>query len=56
MEQLKCYAVIKWTIEDLQASKPEWSEKQCAEWWKHNERWFKETLIQLGNEILSDIN
>lgn len=50
------FAVVKWTIEDIQAVHPEWTESKCVEWWRQNERWFKETLIQLGNEILSDIN
>lgn len=48
------YAVIKWSIEDIQAICPDWDEEKCAKWWQENERFFKETLTQYGNEILSN--
>ena len=48
------YAVIKWSIEDIQAIRPDWDAEKCAAWWAENERAFQETLTQYGNEILSN--
>lgn len=52
----KHYAVVKWSPEDVQARKPDWSLKRCEDWIAKNERGIKEALTQAGNELLDDMN
>ena len=49
------YAHTKWSWEDVAGIKPEWSEDRCREWWKQNEKWFRDIMTQYGNEVLSDV-
>jgi hypothetical protein len=46
------YAEIRWSWEDVQEAHPEWSEAECRQWWENNEKWFRDVLIEHGNEIL----
>lgn len=48
------FATIRWTIEDVQNLRPEWTEEQARAWWIENERFFRETLTEYGNEILAN--
>lgn len=48
----KFYAVIRWTIEDIQAIRPDWTTEDCRAWWEAHEKAFAEILIQHGNECL----
>lgn len=52
----KQYAVVRWSPEDVQARKPDWSLKQCEDWLAKNERGIKESLTQVGNELLDGMN
>ena len=47
------FAVVRWMTEDVQAIRPDWTEKQCFDWWKNHERRFADTLTEYGNEMLS---
>lgn len=49
------FANIEWRIEDIQSVHPDWSSEECLCWWQANEKWFKDTLTQYGNEILSNM-
>ena len=49
----KYFAIIRWSVEDVQAMRPDWTEKQCVDWGKEHERAFSELLTQYGNECLS---
>lgn len=51
----KHYAEIKWSWEDVHAVRPEWSEERCRSWWIGNQKWFREVLVEHGNEMLSDM-
>lgn len=46
------YAATRWMIEDVQAIRPEWTEKQCHDWWKAHEKAFSDILTEYGNECL----
>lgn len=54
------YAEMCWTIDDVISAAAEdgvtLTPLQAAAWWKENERFFRESLIQQGNEILSSVN
>ena len=54
------YAEIRWTIDDITAAAAEdgviLSPEQAAAWWEENERFFRESLTQQGNEVLSSVN
>lgn len=47
------FAVIRWTVEDIQALKPDWSEEECTTWWKKHEKAFSDILTEYGNECLT---
>lgn len=51
----KYYAVVRWMIEDIQEQRPEWTEKQCREWWEKNEKAFADLLTEYGNECLTQM-
>lgn len=46
------FAVICWTVEDIQVLKPDWSEEECTTWWKKHEKAFSDILTEYGNECL----
>ena len=49
------YAIIKWSIEDVQAFRPDWDDAACVKWWKEHEKSFRDVLTEHGNEMLSCI-
>jgi hypothetical protein len=32
------------------------TQQQAEQWWKKNENWFKNVLVEYGNEVLADAN
>jgi hypothetical protein len=30
--------------------------QQAEQWWKKNENWFKNALVEYGNEVLENVN
>ena len=51
----KYFAVTRWMIDDIKAIKPEWTEKQCEQWWIDHGKAFSDLLTQYGNECLQDM-
>lgn len=49
---MEVFAGIVWRVEDVQAFRPEWSDEKCRKWLMQNERWFRDQLIEYGNEML----
>lgn len=47
------YAGIIWQAEDLQAQHPDWTIEECHKWMQQNQKWFRDALIEYGNEMLS---
>ena len=54
------FAETRWCIDDvIDAVKKkgiEMTPQQAEQWWKKNEKWFKDTLTEYGNEILFNAN
>ncbi len=54
------YGVVRWSTEDVIAAAAEngvkLTEEQADEWWKKNERSFKERMVELGNETLASMD
>lgn len=52
------FAESRWTVEDaIDAAKEngiELTPKQAEEWWKKNEKYFRESLIAIGSQMLAD--
>lgn len=46
------YAVTRWSLEDVLAYRPEWTEEQAREWWQQHERAFHEMMVSEGMERL----
>lgn len=56
--QNEWYAETQWSVEDVIEAAEEQNlqitEEQAKKWWAANERSFRDTLVQTGNEILSN--
>ena len=54
------FAETRWCIDDvIDAAKKKGivlTSQQAESWWKKNEKWFKDTLTEYGNEILFNAN
>lgn len=54
------FAETRWCIDDvIDAAKKKGivlTPQQAESWWKKNEKWFKDTLTEYGNEILFNAN
>ena len=44
--------IIKWSAEDVQQLKPEWSLEKCQSWLDGNNRHLADRLIETGWEVL----
>lgn len=53
----KWYGITRWSAEDVIAAAEEngmkMTKEQAAAWWEENERYFKNRMVELGNEVLS---
>ena len=49
------FATVTWSLADIEALRPDWSELQCAEFLKANERRVVDLLIPRGWEILEEL-
>ena len=47
------FAGVDWLIEDVQQLRPEWSDEECADWWRKHEKSFAGRLMEYGNELLA---
>lgn len=58
MDRTRWFAIVRWCADDVIAVAKErgihLTEEQATEWLKRNGRWFREMLVEHGNEILSD--
>lgn len=54
------HAITRWCADDvIEAAKAngiEMTPQQAELWWKKNENWFKNALVEYGNEVLADAN
>lgn len=54
------FAVTRWATEDVRAVAAEhgmtMTEEQATNWWKRNEKRFRDLLTEAGNEILSNMD
>lgn len=54
------YAETRWCIDDvIDAAKRKGivlNPQQAEQWWQKNEKWFKDTLTEYGNEILFNVD
>ncbi len=59
-EEQSWYAITRWCSDDvIEAAKAngiEMTPQQAEQWWQKNEKWFKDTLTEYGNEILFNAN
>lgn len=46
------YAVTRWSLEDVQNYRPDWTEEQARAWWQQHERAFHEMMVAEGMERL----
>lgn len=46
------FADIVWSVEDIQALRPDWTEERCRRWIAENEKAFRDVLTHYGNECL----
>lgn len=44
----KSYAVVSWSIEDVQEKRPKWSKQRCADWLAENAKHIQEAMISAG--------
>jgi hypothetical protein len=47
-------AVVKWTAEDIQTLRPEWSEQRCIEFLGINEDTIQSAMIERGWDVIDD--
>ena len=54
------YADVRWMTDDViaasEAGGVDLTEEEADEWWRKNESWFSNRLVELGNEMLYDID
>lgn len=59
-EAQKWFATTRWSLEDVIAAAEErgvtLTEEQAVEWWRRNERRFKDLLVEQGNAILAEMD
>ena len=52
------FAETRWCIDDVigivKDNGIEMTPQQAEQWWKKNENWFKNALVEYGNEVLED--
>lgn len=52
------FAETRWCIDDIigiaKDNGIEMTPQQAEQWWKKNENWFKNALVEYGNEVLED--
>lgn len=58
--ELTYYADVRWMTDDViaasEAGGVDLTEEEADEWWRKNESWFSNRLVELGNEMLYDID
>lgn len=56
-EQVRWFGIVRWCAEDVISAAEmngiTLTKAQAEKWLKKNERWFQETLIEYGNEVLA---
>lgn len=54
------FAETRWSTDDIigiaKDNGIEMTPQQAEQWWKKNENWFKNALVEYGNEVLADAN
>lgn len=54
------FAETRWCTDDIigiaKDNGIEMTPQQAEQWWKKNENWFKNALVEYGNEVLADAN
>ena len=54
------FAETRWCTDDIigiaKDNGIEMTQQQAEQWWKKNENWFKNVLVEYGNEVLADVN
>lgn len=54
------FAETRWCTDDIigiaKDNGIEMTQQQAEQWWKKNENWFKNVLVEYGNEVLADAN
>lgn len=52
------FAETRWCTDDIigiaKGNGIEMTPQQAEQWWKNNENWFKNALVEYGNEVLED--
>lgn len=51
----KKYAIVSWTVEDVQTLRPDWSDQKCEEWLYANQRYIQDRLVELGWQVIEDL-
>lgn len=55
----KWYGIVRWTPEDVITAAEECGIEMTIEeaenWWVKNEQYFKNSMVELGNEVLADM-
>ena len=46
------YAEVAWTVEDIQALRPEMTDEQAAEWLEFNQKHIQNRLVELGWDVI----
>lgn len=42
------YAVIRWSPEDVQELRPDWTLQQCEEWLAENAKYIEDATVEAG--------
>ena len=54
------FAETRWCIDDIigiaKDNGIEMTPQQAEQWWKKNENWFRNALVEYGNEVLENVN
>ena len=54
------FAETRWCIDDIigiaKDNGIEMTQQQAEQWWKKNENWFRNALVEYGNEVLENVN
>jgi hypothetical protein len=51
----KKYAQVAWTIDDVLPHRPNWSRQQAADWLENNQKYIRDRLVELGNEVIETL-
>lgn len=49
------YADLRWSAEDVQTLRPDWSLERCENWLIANEKYIRDRLCELGWDVIETL-